>query len=126
MTLKEKTVEMKNWAVVGASNNKSKFGYKIVKVLKDKGYNVYPVNPKLESLEGLKCYDSITDIDTDIDVVDMVVNPKIGISVIKEIKEKGIKYVWLQPGTRSKEIKEYANDAGISIIEDCIYATLWR
>ncbi|MFW6030529.1 MAG: CoA-binding protein [Halanaerobiales bacterium] len=124
MSIKEKTMEMKKWAVVGATIKEDRFGYKIVKRLKDRGYQVYPVNPKFDQVAGIDCYNSISDIDDKIDVVDIVVNPKVGIKVMQEIKEKDINYVWLQPGTRSDEIREFAEKEDIQIIEDCIYAAL--
>jgi predicted CoA-binding protein len=49
-------LEMKTWAVVGASENKEKFGWKIYKKLKDKGYKVFPVSPNYETIDGDKCY----------------------------------------------------------------------
>ncbi|MFP4015450.1 MAG: CoA-binding protein [Halanaerobiales bacterium] len=124
MTIKEKTLKMKKWAVVGATDKTGKFGYKIFKRLLEHGYEVYPVNPNIDYIEGHICFNSISEIEQSIDVVDMVVNPEIGISVMKEISERDIEYVWLQPGARSERIKNYAEKKGINIIEDCIYATL--
>ena len=124
MNLIKKTIKMKNWAVVGATTKESRYGYKIVKKLSENNYNVYPVNPKFEKVNGLKCSADLNSIQEEIDVVDMVVNPKQGIKVMEEIKELGIKYVWLQPGTRSQEIRDFAAENGIEIIEDCIYARL--
>ncbi len=122
MNLKEKTMELKNWAVVGATNKRKKFGYKIFKKLKENGYNVYPVNPNLESINGDRCYDNLNEIDEKIDVVDLVVNPKIGIEIMKDIKNNDIKYVWLQPGARSQEIRKFARKNNIEFINGCIYA----
>ena len=124
MNLKKKTMELKNWAVVGATTKKNRYGYKIVKKLKQNGYNVFPVNPKFEEVDELKCYDDLSSIEAQIDVVDMVVNPKKGIKVMEEINKLGIKYVWLQPGTRSQEIRDFAAENDIEILEDCIYASL--
>ncbi|MFW6294295.1 MAG: CoA-binding protein [Halanaerobium sp.] len=124
MSLIEKTMKMKNWAVVGATTKENRYGYKIVKKLKENDYNVFPVNPKFEKVEGLKCYDDLSSIETQIDVVDMVINPKHGINVMKEINDLGIKHVWLQPGTRSQEIRDFAAKNNIEIVEDCIYARL--
>lgn len=124
MNLKEKTMKLKNWAVVGATTKKNRFGYKIVKKLKENNYNVYPVNDKFDQVAGLKCYADLSSIEEQIDVVDLVVNPKIGIKIMKEITKLNIKYVWLQPGTRSEEIKDFAAQNNIKIIEDCIYASL--
>lgn len=122
--LKAKTMEMKNWAVIGATTDKNRFGYKIVKILKDNNYNVYPVTPKYEEIAGLKTYTRITDIEDDIDVVDFVVNPQIGIKLIEDVIGKDVKYLWLQPGSRSEELKQKAKDNNIKFIEDCIYASL--
>ncbi|MFP4198636.1 MAG: CoA-binding protein [Halanaerobium sp.] len=124
MSLKRETMKLKNWAVVGATTKKNRYGYKIVRKLNENDYNVFPVNPKFEEVAGLKCYADLSSIDTQIDVVDMVVNPKQGIKVMEEINKLGIKYVWLQPGTRSEEIKKFAAENNIELIEDCIYASL--
>jgi predicted CoA-binding protein len=124
MSVKRDTLEMKNWAVVGATNKVEKYGYKIVNKLDEHNYNVYPINPSLDEIDGIKVYDKLSDIEDEIDVVDIVVNPQIGKHVMKEVNKLGIKYVWLQPGTRSDEIREYAEENDIKIVESCIYATL--
>lgn len=124
MDLIKETMSLKNWAVVGATTKKNKYGYKIVKKLKQNNYNVFPINPNIKEVDGLKCYDNLSSIEAQIDVVDMVVNPEHGIKVMQEIKELGIKYVWLQPGTRSKQIRNFAAENKMKLIEDCIYARL--
>jgi len=124
VSLIEKTMKLKNWAVVGATTKKNRFGYKIIKKIKENDYNVFPVNPKFEKVAGLKCYNDLSAIDAKIDVVDMVINPKHGINVMEEIKKLGIKYVWMQPGTRSQEIRDFAAENNIELVEDCIYARL--
>lgn len=124
MDLIKKTMELKNWAVVGATTKKDRFGYKIVKRLKENDYNVFPVNSKFEKVCDLKSYDSLSSIETKIDVVDMVVNPRIGMEIMKEINKLGIKYVWLQPGTRNQKIRDFAAENDIQLIENCIYAKL--
>ncbi len=124
MNLKKETMNLKNWAVVGATSKQNRFGYKIVKKLKENDYNVFPVNPKFEEVAGLKCYDDLSSIDEKIDVVDIVINPKYGIKIMEEINKLGIKYVWLQPGTRSDEIRDFAAENNIKLVEDCIYASL--
>ncbi len=124
MDLKEQTMEMKNWAVVGASDDKDSYGYKIVKRLSKNGYNVYPVNPKLSQIDGLTAYTNLKNIPYKVDVVDIVVRPEIAIKAMKKVKEEGIKYVWLQPGTRSDEIRKYAKENDIELVENCIYESL--
>ena len=117
-------MDMNNWAVIGATDKKDKFGYKIVKTLKDNGYKVFPVNPNYDKVAGLTCYSDISQVADEVDVVDFVINPSIGRKAIEDVAENGLKYVWLQPGARSKEIKEYAEDHNISVVESCIYAQL--
>jgi predicted CoA-binding protein len=52
-------LKLKKWAVVGATNNQEKFGFKIFKALKQAGYDVMPVNPGIEEILGVKCYPSL-------------------------------------------------------------------
>ena len=116
----DETLKMKTWAVVGATDDPAKFGYRIYHVLKDFGYKVYPVNTSVEEIDGDKVYKSLTELPEKPDVVDMVVNPRTGRKVFDDIYGLGIQYVWMQPGTRSDEIRAFAEEKGINLIEDCI------
>ena len=58
MTIKDALAE-KVWAVIGATHKTDKFGYKIYKCLKEHGYEVYPVNPNVTSIDGDTCYPSL-------------------------------------------------------------------
>jgi predicted CoA-binding protein len=109
-----------NWAVIGITLDQEKYGYKIYHQLKKINKNVYGVNPKYSIIDNDKIYSNLLDIDNDIDVVVMVVNPKIGISYLDEIKNKNIKYIWLQPGTESQELKNKANELNLNVIEACV------
>jgi len=115
----------KTWAVVGATDNKEKFGYKIYKKLKDCGYRVYPVNPNYNEVDGDKCYGSLKELPEIPEVIDMVVSPKIGLSTLQEAEELGIKFVWFQPGAQSEELIKYAMDRGIQVVyERCVLIEL--
>lgn len=116
---------LKNWAVVGATQDTSKFGFKVFNKLKRHGFNVFPINPKQDEIEGVKCYKSLRDIEDNIDVISLIVNPKIGMEVIDIAKEKGIKNVWCQPGAESEELVEKAQSYGINIIyNECVLVEL--
>jgi len=114
----------KNWAVVGASNNKQRYGYKIMKRLLLHNYNVFPVSRNYEEVQGAKAYGLLTDIEDTIDVVDMVVNPSIGIHIIDDCAKKGVKCVILQPGASSPEIKKKAESLGIEAVDACVLVLL--
>ncbi len=116
----QEVLSLKNWAVVGATAKTEKYGYKIFKRLLDKGKKVFPISPNYDEIEGIKAYKSINEVSEKIDVVNFVVNPAIGIQVVKDCQELGIKYIWLQPGTISQEILEYAKENGIVAIEACV------
>lgn len=122
--LEEMMLEKKVWAVVGASENKEKFGWKIYKKLKDKGYTVYPINPNYEMLDGDKCYKNLSELPQTPDVIDMVVAPKHGMSTIKEASELGIKNIWLQPGTYNDELLALIESENLTAVKACVLVAL--
>ena len=117
--LEEKNVKI---ALVGASNDKSKFGNRIYRDLKNKGYNVVPINPKDEKIEGDKAYTSIEMMEDLPDIVNFVVPPPIAMKVAQNAVELGIEYLWFQPGSESDEIEDWLkNTDGIKyLINACI------
>ncbi|MBT3394517.1 MAG: CoA-binding protein [Waddliaceae bacterium] len=82
-------------AVIGASRREDTVGYAVLHNLINHGFvgKIYPVNPKAEELEGLKCYPSITEISDDVELAVIIVGSKIVPSVMQECAEKGVKSV---------------------------------
>ena len=114
-------LDMKVWAVVGATDNPDKFGYKIFKLLKKADYTVFPVNPGLESVQGEKCYASLADLPEKPEAVNFVVPPKVGEAIVAECAALGIKNVWLQPGANGDTVVEAAKKQGMNTIHSsCI------
>jgi len=110
-------------AIVGASDNRDKYGNIIYRDLRASGYKVIPVNPKADTVEGDKCYHSLSEIPVKVDVVDTVVPPHITEQIVKECKEIGITKVWMQPGSESEEAIIFCKDNGIEVVYDnCIMA----
>ncbi|SHK05880.1 CoA-binding protein [Paramaledivibacter caminithermalis] len=123
--IKEEMLNKKVWAVVGATPDESKFGYKIFKKLKERGYEVYGINPKYEELDGEKLYKSISDLPVKPDCVDMVVSPKRSKPIVEEIAENGIEYVWFQPGTFDGETIDLAEAKNLKFVYyDCVLVAL--
>lgn len=120
----QELMKKKIWAVVGATTDKERYGYKIYKELKDAGYKVYPISPKYDEIDGDKAYKSIRNLPEKPEVVDFVVNPKIGIGIVKECINLGVKNIWLQPGTVSDEILTLAKEKGINVVEACVLVAL--
>ena len=101
--LKEKNTRI---ALVGASNDSSKFGNRIYLDLRKKGYHVFPINPKESKIEGDKAYASIDMMDSLPDIVNFVVPPQIAIKVAQKAIDLGITHLWFQPGSESDELEE--------------------
>lgn len=115
----------KVWAVIGVTPNQQKFGYKIWKKLRQKNYEVYPVNPKYTDVEGEKCYRALKELPQTPDVVNFVVPPQVSLKALDEAKELGIKYLWFQPGTADEEVINLAEDMGFEIVfHDCVLVAL--
>ncbi|MGO1469120.1 MAG: CoA-binding protein [Tissierella sp.] len=125
--IKQEMLEKKKWAVIGVSQKKDRWGYKIWKKLKEHNYETYGISPNYEEIEGEKIYSSIIEIPEMIDVLDMVVSPKIGMNILDEAKASNIEYIFFQPGTYNEKVIEKASSLGFKyLIDDCIYATLKR
>ena len=106
----------KKFAVAGATDNPEKYGNQIVKNLKSRGYDVFPVNPRLEEVEGLKCYASLADIPDKVDVVDFVVPPAATQAILKQCLELGLDRIWLQPGSESEEAIAFCRDNDMKVV----------
>ncbi len=125
VNLIDRMLQAKSWAIIGASNDKQKYGYKIYKCLLDRGIDVYAVNPGISELLGRRCYASIKDLPIKPEAADFVVPPRIGEQVIRECAEVGIKNIWLQPGAHSDEIVHIAQQLELNVVHHaCIMVEL--
>lgn len=122
---KEILLQENVWAVVGATNNEEKFGYKIFKFMKERGLDVYPVNPGITDINGIKCYPSLKDLPIKPGAVDVVVPPRIGEQVVRDCAELGIGNVWLQPGADAENVVRLAQQLGLNVVYNaCIMVEL--
>lgn len=120
----------KNIAVVGMSDKASRASHHIGKYLANHGYNVFPVNPMLTTIEGKPCY---ADLDAaqaaakqqtgkGIDLVDVFRASENVPPIVDDVIRLGIPYLWLQDGVMHDEAAARARAAGVKCIQnDCIY-----
>lgn len=109
------------YALVGASNNKEKYGYKVFKDLLDGWYKVVPIHPNEKEILQEKVYPTLSDVKWHIDVVIFVTQPTITEKILEEVNILGIKNVWLQPGAQSDWAIEFCKRNNIECIHDaCI------
>lgn len=118
--LEETMLQKKVWAVVGANRNPEKYGNRIYKKLKDKGYEVYAVNPGYDTVEGDPCYPSLSALPVVPEVVNFVITPERVIGVLDEASRLGIRYLWLQPGTHDDAVMAKIAELGLEAVQACV------
>lgn len=117
----EEFPKYRTWAVVGVSDDRAKYGNKIYRDLREAGYTVYAVNPKLETVEGDPCYPSLKALPTVPEVVDLVVPPAVAEKVVEECLALGVLRIWFQPGSESDAAIEKAEEGGMQVVANaCI------
>ena len=108
-------------AVVGATENPSKYGNIIYHDLKAKGFRVFGVNPFRDEIDGDPCWRSLADIPEAPTIVDIVVPPKRTLGVLRECLDLGLNAVWIQPGAADAAVRDFvaANDFD-ALVDACI------
>ena len=114
-------VSQKTLAIVGVSRDPKKFGSMVFRELKTKGYRVFPVNRNLESMDGDKCFASLSALPEKVDGVVVVVPPKETEQVVREADAAGIRRVWMQQGAQSDAAIQYCKEHNINEVHgECI------
>ena len=113
-------------ALIGASNDKNKYGNKILLDLVTKGYNVVPINLKEDNISGLKSYSNVYELSEKPSIINFVVPPNVGFELTKELVESGFDNFWYQPGAESPEISSYLESNSKNFIDDKCIMVLTR
>ena len=103
-------------AVIGMSKNPLKAAHYVPKYLSDNGYDVTPVNPNADKILDKKCYASASEINEEIDIIDVFRSSDQVLSVIHDAIKKKPKVIWLQEGIHDVESEDLAKKAGIKVI----------
>jgi len=112
-------------AILGASADRSKFGNKSVRAHLQQGYEVYPVNPKGGTIEGLTAYTSLAEVPPGpIERVSVYLPPAVALAALDEIAARGCEELWLNPGSESPEVVERAQELGLDPIMACSIVNL--
>jgi predicted CoA-binding protein len=110
---------MKTVAIIGASNDRNKYGNKAVRAFLQQGFTVYPVNPNEKQVEGLPAYKSIRDVPVRPQMVSLYVPPPVVEKLLPEIAAKGCDELWMNPGTESDKGVAEAERLGLNVIQAC-------
>ena len=103
-------------AVLGATQDKNKYGYKVFKALQKQHPNkkIIPINPRYKIIDTIPCKNNLNEIDEPINTLVMIVNPKIGIKILQSILNKNIKNIWFQPGADNKLTNTFCKEHNIN------------
>lgn len=108
----------KSFAIVGASNEMLKYGYELVCVFKDYGYKIFPINPKYDEIEGIKCYPSLKALPEKPDVVITALAPKNTVNVVPVVKEIGVDTIWFPPNCFDESAIEKAKENNLNFVSN--------
>ena len=109
---------VKTIAMVGASPDKTKFSYGVLRVLHETGYDMIPVNPRpgLKEIRNLKVYSSLDKIDRSVDMVEVFRKPEDLFGIAEEAIAIGAKVLWGQIGVINYEAARLAEEAGLKVV----------
>ena len=116
--LKDILSSVKTIAMVGASPDKTKFSYGVLRVLHETGYDMIPVNPRpgLKDIRGLEVFANLKKINRPVDMVEVFRRSEDLFSIAEEAIEIGAKVLWGQIGVVNYEAARLAENAGLKVV----------
>jgi len=120
---------VKTIAMVGASGDKTKFSYGVLRVMHETGYDMVPINPNpaLTEIRGIKVYNSLAEVDRPIDMVQVFRRKEELYTIAQQAIDVDAKVLWAQIGVYDDRAAKLATDAGLSVVMDrCPKIELFR
>jgi hypothetical protein len=108
-----------NVAVIGASNDRGKFGNKAVRAYRARGHRVFPVNLRERKIEGLPVFASILDVPAELDATLVYVPPAVTLRLLPDIAKKGPGRLFLNPGSEDDAVVARARALGLEPVLAC-------
>jgi uncharacterized protein len=110
---------MPSIAVIGASADRNKFGNICVRAYVESGYDVYPINPVADEIEGLTAYRSVLDIPDRLDRVSIYLPPEKAFELLEQLNDIDVGEIWINPGVESEEIIDKLEMFGLNYHTGC-------
>jgi predicted CoA-binding protein len=122
----QKFLAGKRFAVVGASQDREKYGNKVLRVYQQNNIEAVPVNPAATEIEGVTAYPDLASIPGSIDGVSIITRPGVTEQVVQDAANRGIKHIWMQPGAESERAVALAEKSGANVIAGgpCVLVSL--
>ena len=106
-------------AIIGASSRRHKFANKAVRAWLLKNAKVFPIHPQETEVEGLPVFRSVEEVPDEIEVASFYVPPSVGITLLAGCARKGIRILWLNPGSASPELLRRAAELSLQVEQTC-------
>lgn len=115
---------MKRVVILGASPKKERTSNQAFHLLRERGYQVLPVNPNCEEIDGMRCLQSLGEISPPVDTISIYLKAELALPLVSQMLALKPKRVILNPGTESVELKEGFEKAGVPVFENCTLVLL--
>lgn len=119
-------LSLEKYAVAGVSRDAKKFGNQMFKDLRKKGMDVVPVNPKADTIDGVRCYSSVSELPSDIRGVIFMTPKEETLSVARETIAHGIKDLWIQQGAETKSMIAELEKENVNLISNQCIMMFWK
>ena len=103
-------------AVVGVSRDPEKYGHELFEILRDR-HRVFPINPKMDEIDGQRCYPSLDELPESPDVIVLALAPAVSEKVVATCLDRGA-VIWLPPGCASERAAELARQGASEVLTD--------
>lgn len=113
-----------NTLVLGASDNPDRYSYLALKLLLEHGHEVFPVHPKLKTIEGTPVYASLKDVLRPIDTVTVYVSPALSNGLFDDLIALAPRRVIFNPGTENPALQKALTEKNIKVLEACTLVLL--
>jgi len=114
------------YAVAGVSRDPKKFGQVVFRELRQKGMDVVPVNPNAETIDGVKCFSSVSDLPSDVRGLILMTPKGETLTVAREAIAHGIKDLWVQQGAETRATIDELKKEEINLISKECIMMFWK
>ncbi len=103
-------------AVLGVSRDPERYGHELFAILRER-HHVYPVNPKVEEIDGLRCYSSLAELPEWPEIIVLALGPAVTEKVVPSCLDRGA-VIWLPPGCFTERAVNLAREGGAEVVAD--------
>jgi predicted CoA-binding protein len=108
----------RRYALAGASRGGRKFGNTLLREMRRRGLAVFPLHPEALELDGMPCHPGLDQLPEPAEALVVCVPPARALGLLREAAAAGVRRVWMQPGSSSRETAALAAELGLECVTD--------